>query len=91
MKSRPIYPLRKKFDELGLTTTDISRALGLSIQHVSKVLNGNASAIPEAMVEFLKELDVDVRSLENECSRWREDFKRILIESYKGRDHESSN
>jgi len=42
MKNRLIFPLRKKFDELGLKTTDISLALGLSIQHVSKVLNGNA-------------------------------------------------
>lgn len=91
MNNRPIFPLRRKFEELGLKQQDISLALGISAQYVSKLLNGHASAVlPESMREFLIQLGVDVQDLERECRQWREDFKKSIIES-KGIRHESSN
>ena len=63
MNERDIFPLKKKFDELGLTQKDISLALGVTPQYVSKVIAGVGSTkIPDSMREFLTQLGVDVRA-----------------------------
>jgi transcriptional regulator with XRE-family HTH domain len=82
MKDRPIFPLRREIERLGIKQQDVSLALGISAQYVSKMLNGNASAtFPESMREFLSELGLNVPEIERECQRWRDNFKRNLIES----------
>ena len=75
------YPLRKKFEELGITQKVVGRALGLSAQYTSKVLNGDGgSSFPNSLKEYLIELGVDVVALERECQQWRENIRRSSIE-----------
>lgn len=82
MKNLEVFPLRRKIEALGLKQKDISLALGISAQYVSKLLNGNSGAVlPESIREFLNQLGVDVSALERDCEQWRENFKRNLIES----------
>ena len=71
------HPLRRTLDELGMQPVDLATALGVSIQAVSKVLNGY-SGMPKSMNEFFSAQGVDVDTLQEEIEAWREAFKKRL-------------
>ena len=76
-KTRNEHPLRKKLSELRVQPVDLATILGVTIQSVSKCINGY-SPITKKIRDWLKEQGIDLYELDAEIEHWREEFKNTL-------------
>lgn len=72
------HPLRKKLHELRIQPVELATILGVTIQSVSKCINGY-SPITKKIRNWLKEQGVDLAKLDDDIESWREEFKRTVV------------